>query len=123
MHCLACAAALAAASASASQSEARIAVPDIRPLLVAAIDAPDGKAQGVLTGALANALTDRFKGTSAIHIDIATQRRYAQEGCRRLKVSFSQDGVQLPSSGVPSRRTVDFTFDYCRDGRPPRSLS
>lgn len=108
---------------TAANAQERIAVPDARPLLLAAIDAPGGRAHGVLSGAIADAITARFKATSPIYIDVSTERRYAQPGCRRLKVSFWQDGVQLPGAPAPRRQTIDFGLNYCRDGMPPRSLS
>ena len=92
-------------------------------LLIAAIDAPSGQAQGVLVGEIADAITQRFKGTTPIYIDVTTERRYAQAGCSRLKVRFWQDGVQLPGVPAPRRQTIDFGINYCRDGQPPRSLS
>ena len=91
--------------------------------VLAAIDAPDGRAHGVLSGPMADAITARFKATSPVYIDVSTERRYAQPGCRRLKVSFWQDGVQLPGEPGPRRRIIDFGINYCRDGLPPRSLS
>ena len=106
-----------------ANAQERISVPDARPLLLAAIDAPDGRAHGVLSGPLADAITARFKATSPVYIDVSTERRYAQAGCRRLKVSFWQDGVQLPGAPAPPRQTIDFGLNYCRDGLPPRSLS
>ena len=104
-------------------AQERVAVPGARPLLLAAIDAPDGRAHGLLSGPMADAITARFKATSPVYIDVSTERRYAQAGCRRLKVSFWQDGVQLPGEPGPRRRTIDFGINYCRDGLPPRSLS
>ena len=101
----------------------RASVQDARPLLIAAIDAPTGEAHGMLVGEIADAVTQRFKGTSPIYIDVTTERRYAQPGCRRLKVRFWQDGVQLPGVPAPRRQTVDFGINYCRDGQPPKSLS
>lgn len=103
-------------------AQQRVAVPDARQLLIAAIDAPDGRAHGLLSGQIADAITERFKATTPIHIDVSTERRYAQAGCRRLKVSFWQDGVQLPGVPAPRRQTIDFGIDYCRDGMPPKSL-
>jgi len=114
--------ALVLASFVATAQE-RMAVPDARPLLLAAIDAPDGRAHGVLSGPVADAITARFKATSPVYIDVSTERRLAQQGCRRLKVSFWQDGVQLPGEPGPRRQTIDFGIDYCRDGLPPRSLA
>jgi hypothetical protein len=122
---LACAASLAllAHHARADTTASRLPVPDVRPLLVAAIDAPDGRAHGVLTGPLADALAERFKASSPLHVDVSTERRYTQDGCRRLKVSFWQEGVLLPGAATPRRQTVDFRLNYCRNGHPPRSLS
>jgi hypothetical protein len=106
-----------------ASAQERIAVQDARPLLIAAIDASSGEAHGMLVGEIADAVTQRFKGTSPIYIDVTTERRYAQAGCRRLKVRFWQDGVQLPGVPAPRRQTIDFGINYCRDGQPPKSLS
>ena len=106
-----------------ASAQERIPVQDARPLLIAAIDAPSGEAHGMLVGEIADAVTQRFKGTSPIYIDVTTERRYAQAGCRRLKVRFWQDGVQLPGAPAPRRQTIDFGINYCRDGQPPKSLS
>ena len=106
-----------------ASAQERIPVQDARPLLIAAIDAPSGEAHGMLVGEIAEAVTQRFKGTSPIYIDVTTVRRYAQAGCRRLNVRFWQDGVQLPGVPAPRRQTFDFGINYCRDGQPPKSLS
>ena len=106
-----------------ASAQDRTPVQDARPLLVAAIDAPNGDAHGILVGEIADAVTQRFKGTSPIYIDVTTERRYAQQGCRRLNVRFWQDGVQLPGVPAPRRQTIDFGINYCRDGQPPKSLS
>ena len=106
-----------------ASAQDRTPVQDARPLLIAAIDAPTGQAHGMLVGEIADAVTKRFKGTSPIYIDVTTERRYAQPGCRRLKVRFWQDGVQLPGVPAPRRQTIDFGINYCRDGQPPKSLS
>lgn len=114
------AAALCSQQALAQQ---RVSVYDARSLLVAAIDAVDGQAHGALTGEIADAITQRFKGSTPIYIDVSTERRYAQAGCSRLKVHFWQDGVQLPGASAPRRQTIDFGINYCRDGLPPKSLN
>ncbi len=110
-------------AASTAQAQSRIAVQDVKALLVAAIEAPSGRAQGILTGELADAITRRFKGSTPIYIDVSTERRYSQQGCSRLLVRFWQDGVQLPEVSAPRRQTIDFGIDYCRDGLPPKSRS
>jgi hypothetical protein len=108
---------------SNAAAQERTPVQDARPLLIAAIEAPDGQSRGVLVGEIADAITRQFKGTSPIYIDVATERRYTQAGCSRLKVRFWQDGVQLPGAASPRRQTIDFGINYCLDGLPPKSLS
>ena len=117
------AAALAAfASTVLADDVLRAPVPDARPLMLAALQATDGQAHGILTGEMADAITKRFGATSPIYIDVATEKRYTQAGCSRLKVTFWQDGVRLPGATAPRRQTMDFGIDYCLDGRPPQSL-
>jgi hypothetical protein len=100
----------------------RTPVPDARPVMLAALRATDGQAHGVLTGEMADAITKRFGATSPIYIDVSTEKRYAEPGCSRLKVTFWQDGVLLPGAKTPRRQTIDFGINYCLDGRPPQSL-
>ena len=100
----------------------RTPVPDARPVMLAALQASGGQAHGVLTGEMADAITRRFGATSPIFIDVTTEKRYAQPGCSRLKVTFWQDGVLLPGATTPRRQTMDFGINYCLDGRPPKSL-
>ncbi len=105
-----------------AHAQHRVPVRDAKQLLISAIDSPVGQAQGVLVGEVAEAITQRFIGTTPIYIDVSTERRYAQAGCSRLRVSIWQEGVQLPGSPSPRRQVIDFGIDYCRDGRPPKSL-
>ncbi|OIQ99300.1 hypothetical protein GALL_187110 [mine drainage metagenome] len=110
------------ASSALADDKVRTPVPDARPVLLAALQAADGQAHGILTGVEADAITKRFDATSPIAIDVTTEKRYAQPGCSRLKVTFWQDGVLLPGATIPRRQTMDFGINYCLDGRPPQSL-
>ena len=106
-----------------AQATERIPVADARPLMIAAIDSSTGEAHGVLAGALADAITRRFKATSPVYIDVTTERRYRQAGCSRLKVSFWQEGVLWPGASLAKKQMIDMGINYCRDGLPPRPLS
>lgn len=97
-------------------------VTDAAPLMRQALAAIDGKASGVLTGEKADAISRRFQTQSPIHIDVRTERRYAQHGCARLKVLFWQDGVLLPGADKARRQSIEFGIDYCASGEPPVSL-
>ena len=117
--------AFAAATLATAQSTGgdRVPVTDVRVLMIAALDSPTGTAQGVLDSKDAESITRHFKATGPILIDVSTVKRYAQAGCARLKLSFAQDGVRLPGQSAPTRNTVDFGINYCRDGQPPKSLT
>ena len=115
------AAMVSSASALADPLE-RTPVPDARPLMLTALQAADGQAHGVMTGEIADAITHRFGASSPIYIDVTTEKRYAQPGCSRLKVTFWQDGVLLPGAQAPRKQTIEFGINYCLDGLPPKSL-
>lgn len=100
----------------------RASVSDPRPVMLAALQSVDGEAHGILSGEIADSLTQRFAATSPIYIDVTTEKRYAQAGCARLNVRFWQDGVLLPGASTPRRQTIDFGINYCLDGQPPQSL-
>lgn len=117
-----CALAVLACSTAPARAQQRVTVSDARTLLLAAIESPDGKAQGVLVGEEAQAITQRFQGKTPIQVEVTTLRRYAQPGCSRLNVRIWQEGVLLPGASSPRRQTIDIGINYCRDGQPPRSL-
>ena len=50
--------------ASASTAQERLPVRDARQLMLSALDAPDGKAHGVLVGEVADAISKRFSATT-----------------------------------------------------------
>ena len=115
-------AAMLYASTTLADTGQRTAVPNARPVMLAALRATDGQAQGILTGDVAEAITQRFNATSPIYIDVTTERRYQQAGCSRLNVLFWQEGVLLPGAKAPRKQTMSFGINYCLDGLPPKSL-
>lgn len=119
--------AMAALAMSALANESSSPVPrtpvtEARPVMLAAIQASNGEAHGVLTGDVANAISQRFGASSPIFIDVTTEHRYQQTGCSRLKVRFWQDGVRLPGAKAPRKQSMEFGINYCLDGLPPKSL-
>ncbi len=101
----------------------RLPVGDVRTLMVSAIDSRDGAARGILTGRDAENITKMFQASGPILVDVTTVKRYSEAGCSRLRVSFSQDGVHVDEKGPPSRKQVAFGINFCRDGKPPKSLT
>lgn len=117
-----CLVAMLTLASTADAEPVRTPVPDARPVLLAALQAADGTAHGVLTGEMADAITKHFEATSSIYIDVTTEKRYREPGCSRLKVLFWQEGVKLPGVSAPRKQTIEFGINYCNTGLPPRSL-
>lgn len=117
-----CLVAMLTLASTADAEPVRTPVPDARPVLLAALQATDGTAHGVLTGEMADAITKHFEATSSIYIDVTTEKRYRERGCSRLKVLFWQEGVKLPGASAPRKQTIEFGINYCNTGLPPRSL-
>lgn len=101
---------------------ARREVTEIKPLMIEAIDSPQGQAHGRLTGELVDAIGRQFSTSAPINVDVVTLIRYAEEGCRRLSVLIWQEGVRLRQGDPGSRQSVEFGINYCRSGLPPQSL-
>ena len=64
------------ASPASPTTSSRTPVPDARLVMLAASRRPTGRAHGVLTGEMADAITKRFGATSPIYIDVTTEKRY-----------------------------------------------
>ena len=107
--------------AAARSDAAPDVVADLRPLLVAAIDAPDGRAAGTLAGPLAEALRMRGVSGAPLLVEVTTLASHQQTGCKRLNVRFRQRDVKI-GDAPPEDRELAFQLNYCRDGQPPRSL-
>ena len=112
-----------ASAAPGTWAQPRLPVTEVRTLMLAAFDAPDGAAAGVLTGPTAASISQRFGTTSPILVDVQTLQPLPQPGCRRLQVRFSQQDVQLPGSPAPRPQVMEFGVDFCRDGQPPRRVA
>lgn len=95
-----------------AQPSARTPVPDIKPLLLRAIE--QGSAQGVLVG-VATAYTQRKFGSNApIEIDVRRLQTLPKRGCARLEVTTRQKDVV--ERGRKDDRELVYQVSYCRDG-------
>lgn len=115
-------AALLSATASAVSGPLPVAT-DLRVLLRQAIDSPTGTASAELRTPEAQALTQQVGMRTPVLVDVATETVYAEEGCRRLRVTFILKGVVLTPGAASQNRAMQYGLNYCRDGRPPRSLA
>ncbi|WP_141056319.1 hypothetical protein [Tepidiphilus succinatimandens] len=89
-----------------------------KPLLLQAIDAPDGRAQGEIVGPIADKFRETTKSSAPVMAEVTTIKSFKQEGCKRLNVRLTQANVPTKDG-----QTIDFAIDYginlCRDGSPP----
>ena len=87
-------------------------------LLLQAIDAPDGRAQGEIVGTIADKFRETTKSSAPVMAEVTTIKSFKQEGCKRLNVRLTQANVPTKDG-----QTIDFAIDYginlCRDGSPP----
>ncbi len=93
----------------------RIAVSEIKPLLMRA--AVQGVAYGVLGGTGAAYVRRRFDTTSPIEIDVRRLRALPQAGCGRLEVTTRQRAVLV--AGQRQDQELVYQLSYCADGRFP----
>ncbi len=102
-------------SASPASAVERIAVTEIKPLLMRAADR--GEAHGVLTGTGAAYLQRRFETVSPIEVDVKRLRALPQIGCGRLEVTTRQRAVLV--NGNRADQELAFQLNFCADGRFP----
>ena len=110
MFATACMTVLSASPASAVE---RIAVTEIKPLLMRA--AERGEAHGVLTGTGAAYLQRMFDTASAIEVDVKRLRALPQIGCGRLEVTTRQRAVLV--NGNRADQELAYQLNFCADGR------
>lgn len=101
-------------SAVASAAE-RIAVTELKPLLMLA--AARGQAHGVLSGTGAAYAQRRFGTASPIEIDVRRLRTLSQPGCGRLEVTTRQRSVLI--NDKRDDQELVYQLSYCADGRFP----
>ena len=85
----------------------------VKQLLLMAIDAPDGKASGVLTDAIADRFRQASGSTLPVLVEVSTLKHFRQDGCRRLNLRIRQEGAGKGQFGI------DYGINLCRDGSPP----
>jgi hypothetical protein len=102
-------------SASPASAVERIAVTEIKPLLMRA--AERGEAHGVLAGTGAAYLQRRFDTASPIEVDVRRLRTLSQSGCGRLEVTTRQRAVLV--NGNRSDQDLAYELNFCADGRFP----
>ena len=108
-------AAVALTPCAAAEAAARMQVSEVKPLLVAAIE--HGSAHGVLAGAGAAYVRQKFGSGAPIEIDVRALHALPQAGCSRLEVTTRQRDVM--EQGKRGNKELTYQVSYCRDGRFP----
>jgi hypothetical protein len=104
-----------AQAASADAPVERIAVTEIKPLLMLA--AERGEAHGVLGGSGADYVRRKFDAATPIEVDVRRLHALAQPGCGRLEVTTHQRGVL--ENGSRHDQELVYQLSFCSDGRFP----
>ena len=102
-------------SATAAPPVERIAVTEIKPLLILA--AERGEAHGILGGPGADYVRRRFDAATPIEIDVRHLHELPQPGCGRLEVTTHQRDVL--ESDSRHDQTLTYQVSFCSDGRFP----
>jgi hypothetical protein len=89
-----------------------------KPLLLQAIDAPDGRAQGEIVGPIADKFRETTKSTAPVMAEVTTIKSFKQDGCKRINLRLKQANV-MTKEGKPVEFIVDYGINLCRDGSPP----
>ncbi|WP_126448350.1 hypothetical protein [Sulfuricystis multivorans] len=87
-------------------------------LLVQAIDAPDGRAQGEIVGPIEDKFRETTKSSAPVIAEVTTLKSFKQEGCKRLNLKLSQANVPTKDGGM-TEFAVNYGINLCRDGSPP----
>ena len=99
--------------ATAAAANDRIAVTELKPLLMLAVER--GEAHGVLSGIGAAYVQRRFDTASPIEIDVLRLRALPQISCARLKVTTHQRSVMI--DGQRQDQQLVYQLSFCADGR------
>lgn len=110
---------LFAVLASAPALADQMPITDVRPLLVAAINSPDGTARGVMVGEIVELMRRRGGTMSPIEVDVRTVGDSGTEGCKRLEVTTRQNAVTEPGKRIPEDKCFTYRINFCATGRFP----
>ena len=102
-------------SATAASTIDRIAVTEVKPLLMQA--AAQGEAHGILGGPGADYVRRKFDAATPIEIDVRRLHPLPQAGCCRLEVTTRQRDVL--ENGTRHDEVLTYQLSFCSDGRFP----
>jgi len=104
--------ALVATTASAAEGFS------VKALLMQALDAPDGKAKGIVAGKEADAIHAATGASDPVRAEVSTIKKFNQEGCNRLAVKLVQPNAPAKAGGKADL-VLNYELNLCRNGMPP----
>ncbi|MHB1677907.1 MAG: hypothetical protein ACYCSS_10290 [Sulfuriferula sp.] len=90
----------------------------VKPLLLQALDDPEGTSQGEIVGKIADKIQTTTKSTSPVIATVTTLKHFKQEGCSRLNLHLQQANVPT-TSGKLADFAMDYGINLCKNGEPP----
>lgn len=79
----------------------------------------NGTSTGIMTGMIADQMTQRTGSAEPIRVEIRRLQRFRQAGCGRVEVKFQQDKVKLPDAQIVN--WVEYVqANLCQSGEPAR---
>ena len=90
----------------------------VKPVMLEALNAPGGTANGVLVGPIADKFAASTGSAAPVVVEVTTLKSFKQEGCKRLNVRLKQANVPT-KEGKLAEFGVDYSLNLCRDGSAP----
>ncbi len=91
---------------------------ELKQHLLIALDAPNGRSDGELSGPMADFFKAQTRSALPVRVQVKTIKRFSTAGCARLEATLLQDGVPV-TNGQQIPFAVRYELNLCRDGRPP----
>jgi hypothetical protein len=91
---------------------------DLKQFLISAIDAPNGQADGELSGPMAEFFKAQTRSSAPVMVQVRTVKKFSAAGCARLQATLLQDAVPT-RDGKVIPFAVRYELNLCRDGQPP----
>ncbi len=91
---------------------------DLKQHLIAAIDAPNGRSGGDLSGPMADFFKAQTRSSNPVKVQVRTLSKFAEAGCARLEATLMQDAVPT-HEGKLIPFAIRYELNLCRNGQPP----
>lgn len=99
-------------------TSADVLATDLKQHLLTAIDTPNGMAEGMLDGSMAEFFKAQTRSSAPVMVKVRTLKRFPTAGCARLEATLIQKGVPTQQgNAIPF--AIRYEINLCRDGRPP----